>query len=108
MKSKNRADSDLAFTRAAEDEKRDSEYLWLVSWRMELLDTEQRGVYCLIITVRNLEDRPTAKPVVTYAANWPNSTAISFAAFLYQCSHKTYNMVQEWAQSQGRKPAGEV
>lgn len=89
-------DSPLVFTRAAVDEIRDSQQAFDVYWTVVLLDSPQRGVFEIHISVRPLEGSPADPPVVHYVIDWPNSHAITFEAQLYQACCKTNLQVAEW------------
>lgn len=97
---------DEAFTRAAYDEQRDNEVSYGVRWTLCVGTTFQKGVFAFRTTVYDVLERRGAHPVVTLEESWPNARQGSFAAFLYQHSHKVARMVESWAIDRAKSGAG--
>lgn len=84
------------FTKAAQDELMDAEALYQVEFQIELHPGSQRGVWTLVVLVRAKGEHELVSYSNKYSATWPNSVAISYGAFLYQCCHRVVRMVEAW------------
>lgn len=81
------------FTRPAYDAQRDAEVGYSVWIEHKLVTGYQKGVYCLVTSARPmLEHEYWLKHRIT--ADWPNSSAISFEALLFQQVNKICRMVE--------------
>jgi hypothetical protein len=80
-------------TRAAYDEQRAAEVNFSVWFEVKLHTTYQRGVYKLTITSQPLlvQDYHLKHSI---SIEWPNSSAQSFEALLYQQMHKMCRMLE--------------
>jgi hypothetical protein len=97
MSNRTRGDSgEYEFTRAAYDELQDAEKKYGVSFELTTAPTSQRGVWALTITAKATERVEGLAYITTWKGSWPNSVAISYAAFLYQACHRTVRMVEAW------------
>jgi hypothetical protein len=84
------------FTRAAYDELKDAERRFQVEFDIALVPTGQRGVWALVMSARAKGEGEVLMLAARYTATWPNSTAVSFGAFEYQCCHRLCRMVESW------------
>jgi hypothetical protein len=84
------------FTRAAYDELRDAEKRYQVEFSLQLIPTTQKGVWALSVAARALGEHEAIAYCARYQGSWPNSTATSYGAFMYQCCHRVCRMVEAW------------
>lgn len=84
------------FTRAATDELRDAERQYDVKFELALIPTSQRGVWELAVLVQSKGEHESWHYINRYQNTWPNSTPMSYGAFLYQCCHRVVRMVEAW------------
>jgi hypothetical protein len=97
MSHKSKGDQgEYEFTRAASDELRDAEAKYEVTFTVEFRPTPQRGVWYLCVAARAKGEYEALAFVSKYSNTWPNAVATSYAAFLYQCCHRTCRMVEAW------------
>jgi len=85
------------FVVAANDEMRDSQAQWNVVWEVRITPAFSRHVLGVRVTVYDNARGTQETAVVKYENHWPNSTASTWEAFLYQCYHRTARMVENWA-----------
>ena len=90
---------EFEFTRAAADAIRDIELACQVAVVTRLEGTGQRGVFAVVLHAISNDATEGVTYVAAYEATWPNSYAVSFAAFYYQCTFKLARMVEAWYQS---------
>lgn len=112
MRVKHRGDTgEYEFTRASYDELRDAERRYQVAVDLSLLPSPQRGVWHLVLSARAKGEHEVMSLVSRYQADWPNSVAVSFAAFQYACCHRLVRMVEAWhaareEEERDRRPRG--
>lgn len=87
------------FTRAAHDELLEVERAYGLCWRLEVVATNQRGVFEYHLSLRRLEASPESRPPIRYSHTWPNAEDTTFEAFLYQVAHRACRMADSWAES---------
>lgn len=91
------------FCRAAYDELRDAEKLYDVKFVLSIEPTGQRGVWALSVVAVPDEREDGLAYISRWAGSWPNSTAVSYGAFLYQACHRCCRMVEAWAKDVARE-----
>jgi hypothetical protein len=89
------------FTRAASDEVHLSQQSFRVVWAIALLPGKRPGVWFWTAQVVDAAGESDPSIVVRYQAEWPNSKAQTFEAFLYSCCFAVARCVESWAVSEG-------
>jgi hypothetical protein len=93
------------FTRAASDEVLLSQQSYRVVWAISLLPSKRAGVWYYTAQVVDPGAEPDMAVVVRYQAEWPNSKAQTFEAFLYSCCFAVARCVEAWAVQEGAEKA---
>lgn len=93
------------FTRAAYDEIRDSELAHGVHYDVRLETGYQKGIWCLRVTAQGLLDDDKGRQIARWEGTWPNSTATSFAAYLYAAAHRVARMVEDYRNDEHKRTA---
>lgn len=97
MTSKSKGDAgEYEFTRAASDEQRDAEKRYNVLFATFLDQDVSRGVWRLTVECYKPVEGGVDARICGYSGLWPNSTVVSFAAFLYGATHRCVRMVEQY------------
>lgn len=112
MSVKSKGDAgEYEFTRAAYDELKDAEQRYQVEFLLDLIPTEQRGVWWLSVIARAKGEDEGLTYIAKWKGSWPNAQVVSYAAFLYGATHRCVRMVEAWykereAQEERRQAEG--
>ena len=102
MSNKPKTSDPRIFLVAANDEKKDCEREYDLTWHTHIITSHSRHVLGLRIEVFDDHFPASSRPVLSYEGNWPNSTQSTFEAYLYQCYHKVARMCENWYDDQHR------
>lgn len=108
MSNKSKGDAgEYEFTRAASDELQDAERKYLVKFELALLPTDQRGVWYLAVAARAMGEHEALSYCTRWQGSWPNSTSMTYGAFLYAACHRCVRMVEAWHLDRERQEASQ-
>lgn len=96
---------EYSFTRAAYDEVRDCELAHAVHFDVRMETGYQKGIWCLRVTAQGLLDDDGGRQIARWEGTWPNSTAQSYAAFLYTAVHRVARMVEDYRTDAAKREA---
>lgn len=95
----------LGFSRPAWENVRDAEMGSRVRVETTFYPTTQRGVWSMDSRIMDADKEWNAKPVARQYDLWPNSTAMSFEAFLFQHTNKVARMAEQYRLDQDKATA---